>query len=108
MEIYVYLFIHVYIHIYIYIYVHILGSDDCLLGRGLLIFHGSPSMVITMTPCVRCRRRNGFGWHGHDHVLGMVIIIAWGLYAWLRPCAWYGDDHHLGVVLMVMTMGLAW
>ena len=40
---------------------------------------GGETRMITMRPCGRCRRRKGFGWHGHDHVLGMVITIAWGL-----------------------------
>ena len=53
-------------------------------------------MVITMRPCVRCRRRNGFGWHGHDRVSGMVMTIDWGL------CL-YGYDHDVG---MVMIMGV--
>ena len=48
-------------------------------------FPGNPSMVITMRTCVRCRRRKAFGWHGHDHVLGMVMTIAWGLFLWLGP-----------------------
>ncbi len=59
-------------------------------------FPGNLSMVITMRPCVRCRRRNGFGWHGHDHVSGMVMTIDWGL------CL-YGYDHDVG---MVMIMGV--
>ena len=56
-------------------------------------------MVITMRPCVRCRRRNGFGWHGHDRVSGMVMTIDWGL------CL-YGYDHDVGMV-MIMGEGIA-
>ena len=40
---------------------------------------GGEIRMITMRPCGRCLRRKVFGWHGHDHVLGMVITIAWGL-----------------------------
>ena len=70
--------------------------------RMMKLGGGDHHETVRALPSQKC-----LGWHGHDHVLGMVITIAWGLYVWLRPCAWYGDDHCLGVVLKVMTMGLA-
>ena len=39
---------------------------------------GGETRMITMTAWALPSQKS-LGWHGHDHVLGMVMTIAWGL-----------------------------